>query len=220
MKTLILITGLILSISFNLNAQQIINSDFENWSQKIINEPDSFLTSNTMVNTDSGNVIQVTDSYHGLFAAKIETVLSGNDTIQGMILIGTPGNQTINGGIPFTGTPDSISGYVKYDIQPNDTAFFIVAFKKDGIMIGQAVANFYGTQSTYKRFSIPTYLIELNPPDTMVAIITSSNLDPPQIPGSTITIDSITFLHSSQQFPNQDFENWTEVETGEDPVGW
>ena len=35
--------------------------------------------------------------------------------IQGMLLIGSPGEQTINGGVPFTDTPDSISAYAKYD---------------------------------------------------------------------------------------------------------
>lgn len=220
MKILLFTFALAVFISFKITAQQLPNNGFENWTQQIFNEPDGFLTSNSMWGV--GNITKVTgaDAYHASFAVKLETVLSNNGTVQGMLLIGTPGNQTINGGLPFTGTPDSISGYVKYDIQPNDTAFIIIAFKKNGAFIGQAVSTFIGTQATYKRFSIPTYLSALNPPDTMVSIITCSNMDPPQIVGSTLTVDSITFLHSIQQFPNNDFENWTAVSTGEDPASW
>jgi hypothetical protein len=45
-------------------------------------------------------------------------------------------------------------------------------------------------------------------------------MDPPQMAGSTLTIDSISFLHSSQPFPNGDFENWTTITTDQDPDGW
>lgn len=218
MKTLILIIGLIILTDFYISAQQLPNSGFENWTQQVFNEPDGYLSSNIMWGVN--NVTKVTDSYHNLFAAKLETIFSNNDTISGMILIGTPGNQTINGGLPYTGTPDSVSGYVKYDIQPNDTAFFIVAFKKNGILFAQAVTIFTGIQTNYTRFVIPTGLLSSNPPDSMVAIITSSSMDPPQFAGSTLTIDSISFTNTSEPFPNGDFENWTTISNGEDPDSW
>jgi len=100
MKILFFTIGLATLINFNINAQQLPNGGFENWSQQIFNEPDTFLSSNIMWGVN--NVTKVTDSYHNLFAAKLETVLSNNDTIPRMLLIGTPGNQTINGGLPYT----------------------------------------------------------------------------------------------------------------------
>lgn len=219
MKTFIFTIGLVLLIGFNLNAQQLPNGDFEIWTHQTFNEPDTFLSSNIMWNVN--NVTKVSDPYHNSFAAKLETVANGNGVAQGMLLIGTPGNQTINGGLPYTGTPDSVSGYIHYDIQPNDAASFIVAFKKNGAMIGPpAVISFTGTQSSYVRFVIPTGLLSSNPPDSMVAIITCSNMDPPQIVGSTLTIDSISFTNTSEPFPNGDFELWTTDTTGDDPSGW
>ena len=210
---------LILSMfSLGLQAQQLPNSGFENWTRKIITEPNGFYTSNSMMPSGTGSVTQTT-AYHGQYGVKIQTVKSGNDTIQGMLIIGTPGNQGINGGIPFTGTPDSITGYANFDIQPNDTASFIVAFKKNGSFISQAIMQFTGIQSGYKRFSIPTNL-NSNIPDSLIAFITSSRMDPPRIPGSMLTLDSINFLHSTQQLPNNDFENWTTLDTPEDPVSW
>ena len=223
MKTLNLILAflLVVAFAFNINAQQIPNGGFENWLTKVINDPDGFSTSNTMVSSDEGNVTKVTDAYHGSFAAKLETVLSGNETVNGMLIIGNLSDQGISGGLPYSGTPDSISGYVKYDVQPGDEAYFIVAFKKDGNLMGQPlITTFTGSQADYMRFSMPTYLSELNPPDTLVAVITSSNMDPPQIVGSTLTIDSVSFINSPEEFPNGDFENWTEINTGENPESW
>ncbi len=135
MKTLIFFIALVVIFSSNLKSQQIQNGGFENWTvQNLFDETNGIMTSKILAYKSNGigNVTKVTDSYHGLYAAKLETVQAGSETAGGMILIGNPGNQTINGGLPYIGTPDSISGWVKYDIQPNDTAFFIVAFKGYG----------------------------------------------------------------------------------------
>ncbi|MFH2141682.1 MAG: T9SS type A sorting domain-containing protein [Bacteroidota bacterium] len=222
MKFSVITFCIIFLLKAGIYSQQINNNDFEDWTiQHLYDEPDGFLTSNmwTFMSAGTGTVLKVTDSYHGTFAARLETILSGTDTSAGMMLIGMPGNQTIDGGIPFTSTPDSVSAYIKYDIQPNDTAFFIVGFKKNGIFIGQAVKTFVGSQTQYARFSVPTGLDIMNPPDSMVAIITCSSMDPPQIPGSTMTLDSISFINSLQEFPNGSFETWTSYDV-EEPDDW
>jgi hypothetical protein len=220
MKTSTFLLVLFAVITTHLYAQQLPNAGFENWNRKTISEPVGFFTSNVMVSTGSGSVTKVTDAYHGSSAVKLETLVSGKDTVQGMLVIGMPGEGGINGGVPFSGIPDSISGYAKFNILPQDTAFFIIAFKKNGNYISQAMTIFTGSQAGYKRFSIPTYLNSSNIPDSLVAIITSSRMDPPRKAGSTLTIDSISFLHSTQQFPNNDFENWTTLIGAEDPVAW
>ena len=222
MKTKNLLTAfLVMVFALNIDAQQIPNGGFEDWAITTTTDLDGFVTSNMMIAPASGNVSRVTDSYSSTYAAKLETVLLGTDTVAGMIILGNPGNQGISGGIPFVETPDSISLYVKYDIQPNDTAYFIVAFKNSGVFVQQPVfIQFAGTQSTYKRFSVATNLSALNPPDSMVAVITSSQMDPPQFVGSTLTIDSITFNNSVQQFPNNDFESWTVNSTSINPDSW
>lgn len=220
MKNFLCTIGVIACCTFFVNGQQIANTDFENWSFQTFTEPEIYLTSNMFGAGGIGNVTRTTDAQHGTYAARLETVVSGSDTVQGMMIIGTPGNQTIDGGLPFNETPDSISGYAKFDIAPTDTAFFIVAFKQNGTFISQAVTIFVGTQPAYTRFCFPTYLSALNPPDSIVAIITSSRMDLPHIPGSVLIIDSISFLTSVQEFPNGDFENWIDFNTGEDPDGW
>ena len=220
MKTITPLVMLLVLANTLVQAQQLPNAGFEIWSHKSIADPSGFFTSNAMIASGSGNVTKVSDAFHGVSAVKLETVVSGKDTIQGMLVIGTPGDHGITGGIPFSSPPDSVSCYVKYNVLPTDTAHFIVAFKKNGNYTGQAQCIFTGTQTTYKRVSIPTYLSPLNPPDSLVAIITSSNMDPPRKPGSTLTIDSISFIHSAQQFPNADFENWSTLNGPDDPTAW
>lgn len=220
MKTHVYIILILSSVSLSSIAQQLPNGGFENWSSKSITDPLGFFTSNQMLTPGSGNVTRVTTAWHGQYAIKLETVKSGNDTIQGMITVGQPGNQGINGGLPFSGSPDSISGYAYFNIQPKDTASFIVAFKKNGTYISRVIRQFTGQQSTYHRFCMPTYLNPANPPDSLVALITSSRMNPPRQPGSWLVLDSITFLHSMGQFPNSDFENWSTLTGPEDPDGW
>jgi len=202
------------------NAQNIANSGFENWSNTTLYEDPSgySMTTNAWVYSGlgQGNVTKVS-GYHGSYGAKLTTYASQNDTMFAGLIIGSPGNGGIAGGLPFTGTPDSISAYVKYSIQPNDTAFFVVMFKQNGIPLGMVVKTFTGTQTNYARFSIPTNLFTT--PDSIVAIISSSRLDSPRMPGSTMTIDSITMIGSNQQLPNPDFETWTPISL-EEPDDW
>jgi len=211
----ILMTTLLLLILPIINAQQIPNAGFENWTPKTTNSLDDFTIRNSLWGLN--NVTKVADSYHGSSALKLETIEYRN----GVLMIGREFDSIIYGGLPFAETPDSISGYVKYDIQPSDTAFFVVNFYDSSIIISLVIVPFTGTQSMYKRFSVPTYLSSLNPPDSISVFISSSRLGvQPSVNGSTLTIDSVTFINSSQAFPNSDFENWSTINLGETPDEW
>jgi hypothetical protein len=220
MKKITISLFLITSFIIVSKAQQIVNGNFENWTvDTLFEEPDGYLSTNSWIYTivQGGNVKRVAPASHGQFACQLTTVSNATDTMFGGLFIGTPGNQTINGGMPFTGQPDSVSVYVKYDIKPLDTAYILIGFKKAGVIVGMAMRSFHGTQASYKRMSMPTNLSVI--PDSLVALISCSNLDYPKIPGSTLTLDSITFIGSTQQIPNPSFENWTPFET-EEPDSW
>jgi hypothetical protein len=220
MKTRITLL-LLLSLSFiHANAQSIPNGGFENWTTKTLySEPIGYFTSNPWVygSAGVGNIEKSTEARFGEFAAKLQTIKVKNDTMPGMLVIGTPGTGGINGGLPFIGMPDTISFYAKYDINPLDIGYFIVAFKKNGVYLSQAIATFTGTEDTYKRFKVLTNLT--SQPDSMVAFITPSRMDPPKYPGSTLWIDSISFIHSTEPFPNGNLEDWTTLKT-EEPDNW
>lgn len=203
-------------------AQPVTNGGFENWTiTNLYENPSGFFTTNSWAYqaTGNGNVVKGMPAYHANFAIDLNTVQSATDTIFGGLFLGMPGSGGITGGSPYVGKPDSVSAYVKYNIQPNDTAFFIVAFKNNGSIIGMSFKTFTGSQLSYGRICLATGLPVSPLPDTIVAIFSSSKLDGPKMPGSRLTIDSITMIGGIQSFPNPSFENWVSVST-EEPDNW
>jgi hypothetical protein len=223
MKKLLLSTTSLLLLAFNSSlAQTIPNGDFEAWSNDTLyEEPASYFTGNlwSFNAVPGGNVVKVGSAFHGNFASQMTTVSTGGDTAIGLMLTGSPGMGGILGGVPYTEQPDSISFYAKYDVQLGDTAFVIVGFKVSGTFIAFALQPLIGNQTTWKRFVMATNLPAFPAPDTMVFIASSSVLEGLQLPGSTLTIDSVTFIGATAGIPNPSFENWVPY-TSEEPDGW
>ncbi|MBI2966316.1 MAG: T9SS type A sorting domain-containing protein [Bacteroidetes bacterium] len=200
---------------------QIPNNSFENWTTNSSSNPDVWMSSNSFW-FGSNSVIQDTNSYSGFYAARVQTVNFGSDTARGMLLIGTPGNQTINGGVPYTGHPDSMSCAVHFNIQPDDTAVVYIFFKKNGLMIGMFAVRFWGTQPAWLPVKEPVYWFVPDSvySDTVAALITSSNMDYPGIPGSYLAVDEIAFNNDTTPFPNGDFESWITTSWDDLADGW
>jgi len=172
------------------------------------------------MNIGTANVTRV-NGMSSPFGARLETVSNGVDTIPGLMLIGTPGNGTINGGLFYTTKPDSMIGYVKYNEQFQDTASIILFFKNSGVMIGAAFAKFHDSQANYVRFSVPCFWFYPTTPDTLAVLISSSNLDGIKKPGSFFTIDSLSVKEGAFTTPifNGEMELWSDV-SSEDPDNW
>ncbi|NOX46179.1 MAG: T9SS type A sorting domain-containing protein [Chlorobi bacterium] len=211
------------TISFGLFAQSIPNSSFENWAQlTYFEEPDQFNTSNPLSysTTNSANVTKTTDAHSGSFAARLETISTGNGILPGAVFIGQLGEETISGGIPFAERPDSVKGFAKYNVADLDTANVAVLFKKFGAPIGLCFIQFTGTQNNWEEFSAPvTWLIPVISPDTLATVIVSSTIFADPISSSTITVDDIHFIGANAPFPNGGFENWNEF-SGEEADDW
>ena len=224
MKSLcLLLFTLLFFFQINTQAQSITNSGFENWSDFLYFEnPEQYNSTNVLSYFASGtaNVTKSTDAQSGNYALKVETIMANEEVIEGGVVIGTITEDFINGGIPFNEKPDSIKGFAKYDVMDNDTAYVAVLFKKFGSPLGICFAQFYGTQDTYVEFSAPVqWLIPIISPDTIAVGILSSTIFSDAIPGSTITVDNISFVGATTPFPNGQFEDWEEF-SSEEPDGW
>ena len=220
MKSLIYsLTALILFFGLNVEGQNIPNSGFENWSNvQYFEDPDGFTTTNFVSYFADGvaNATKTTDSYSGSYALKLETLDTDEGPIAGAAFIGLLGNGAIIGGIPFTERPDSLTGYVKYNVAGIDTAYVAVLFKKFGAPLGICFVQLTGNQNGYQYFSQPiNWLIPIISPDTLAIGIISSTLFGVPVPGSTITVDNLQFVGANTPFPNGDFENWTEFASEE-----
>jgi hypothetical protein len=206
-------------------AQTVPNGGFENWyNNYYFDEPNFGITSNlqSYFSIQSGNVEKTNDAFAGNYAAKLSTVAAPNDTLLGIIIIGTPSGSSINGGIPINVRPDSLKCYAKFNIQPNDTASIIVGFRKFGFVdpVGFVQLVFTGVQNSYQEHkALITWADATTVPDTLFGYIASSVFTQySSMPGSELYLDNIGFT-GAVGAPGADFETWTTVESLE-PESW
>lgn len=215
--------ALFITLFFSATSQEIQNNGFENWfTQQYYNDPDGYASTNfaSYITTGEPNVLQTTDAYTGFYAVRMETVPSSEGDIAGALFIGALGDGYVAGGIPFDERPDSVTGYVKYDVVGIDTANIVVLFKKFGAPLGLCLIQFTGTQEDYVYFSAPVqWLAPIVPPDSLATGISSSTVFGIPEAGSTITVDNIGFVGANASFPNYDFEDWTQY-SSEEPEDW
>ncbi|MFH2095291.1 MAG: T9SS type A sorting domain-containing protein [Bacteroidota bacterium] len=220
MRKLFAFTAAII-LAIQTMGQVVPNAGFENWTiQNLYNEPVPYMTTNSQVYimTGNGNVNRTTDCFHGTYAANLETVSIFTDTAFGAMFIGTPGGSGIEGGVPFAGMPDSMYFHAKFDIMPGDTGVVYIILKSMGMPFYMDGFTLTGSQPAYTRFAKSLNVTLM--PDSMIVIISSSNLNGPKYPGSWLTIDSIGFVGAGvPPFPNGDFENWDEISV-EEPDDW
>ncbi len=209
MKTIFTL-ALFISFSVSLLAQTIPNSDFENWSTvNIYEDPQGLSTTNlqSFFTVNAPNVTKSTDSHSGTYAAKLETIITANDTIFAMISNGTFMGD-INGGVPFTSRPDTFRFSAKYDVTGGDSAAALVMFKSQGNPIGMAMYPFQGTASSFVNFAVPITWFVPSPlmPDTMIFIVISSNPDVHPVNGSWVLVDDIILDNTAVN--GGGFESW------------
>lgn len=211
---------------YKLNAQTVPNGGFENWATEYyFDEPNFGLTSNlqSYYSTFTGNVQKSSDAYAGSYAARLVTVSNNTDTIPGLIFLGTPNGPNLQGGIPINVRPDSLKCYAKFNIQPNDTAYIVIAFKKFGIStpVGGVQLVFTGVQNNYQAYTAAINWVDATTvPDSLVGFFSSSSINAqyPPVPGSELLLDNIGFT-GVVGAPSTNFETWNTIESLE-PVDW
>lgn len=161
----------------------IDNGSFESWTT---HSNDALAGWETYGN----GVSKTTDSYDGSFAISLATVDYGNGNIgnSGM----TTGHNTNNGpvgGIPYTLTNDTLTGYYKYSTSGSDSASISISLLKNSNSVsGNGILLPALAQYTY--FEIPIY--SGTAPDTMRIDISSSKWPTaPSSIGSTLIIDHL-----------------------------
>lgn len=194
-------------------AQQMPNGSFETWTG---GEPNSWNTSNqnllglvdfTTVTKD------LTNPQQGTASAKLTVVtktipLVGTFTLQGALTLGTltidPIGQTatLTGGYPFTGMPQKLTGYFKYQPVGNDTCYFGWGLTKwkNGVQdtIGYTAIDTMGTFNTWTYFELPLEYLIWEEPDTMNILFVNSNpLDGQNHTGTKMWVDNLSFVYGT-----------------------
>lgn len=186
----------------------IPNWSFELWDTLITDIPIPW----TMVGT-----VEKVDGENGKTAVRLQA----KDNEPGVVLIGNLNNGNFEGGVPFTGQPDSIGIRVKYEIASGDSAFVLLLLKKDGVPVAQGIFKIGGSsegQFVTCKFPI-TYQIPAESDSIIIGIASTDVFSGKTDPLSVVVIDEIFFLHTSATLPNSDFEQWEQI-SQYIPKGW
>jgi hypothetical protein len=201
---------LLVFLSVSSFAQDSIpNADFELWGG---GEPDSWNTTNMVVLiTPFTTVVKETSNpQSGTSCAKLQTitqnVLFQQVTLPGVLTLGLlnvdPIGQTasISGGAPFTGMPQSLNGYFKYQPSAGDSCLLGFGLTKwnNGIRdtIGFAYHAVGDVTNDWTAFNIPLDYLIWEAPDTLnIGLISSNIADGLTHTGSKLWVDNLSFTY-------------------------
>lgn len=190
---------------------QIPNPSFEVWRDETRNLPLPWLT--------FGTITKVSGPQGGS-AVRLQPDPS-SDGAPGAVLHGLPPEQsmTFGGGIPFSGRPDSVSGWFRCGLTADDSAVFIVQMRKGGVVICDQWFKFTGP-STWQRRAFKLNYTGTGNADTMVIGLACTNFTEDTIRmQSWLEADLIGVSGATASIPNSSFENWTDV-TKSYPSRW
>lgn len=203
-KFLTIITASIVITSFAYAQDPATpNAGFENWTL-VGSRYDPVSWNNLNPSTSVLGVYTCTrasgvDKHSGTYAIKLQTKSVFFQTANGIASTGTIKTSApygISGGIPFTGRPDSISGWFKYTPVGADSGFVQFQLFAAGDTVGNVrfqTGNY--TTGAYTRFSAPITYYSAATPDTALWLLSSSRAANP-ILNSALYIDDLELIYN------------------------
>ncbi len=206
-KTKNLLVTLICSLFIlNINAQNIPNAGFENWTSTgfpSYENPNNWGTLN-----GSTSIIGVyttvkatgADAHSGNSAIKLVSkfISFANATAPGMATTGTinTSTQAVEGGFIYTQRPQALTGWYKANPQSGDNGSIeIKLWRRVGGVeeeIGTATFSIFNQVSTYTKFVLPINYTSANAPDSARIILFSSN-GANAVQNSELIVDDLAF---------------------------
>lgn len=198
--------SLMLLITGMVSAQTVLpNGDLEQWTGT---KPAGWDASNFVFGTMQLQTVfrDTVAVMSGSSCARIETksfnVIIAQPTIPGILTLGTivvdmttfSGN--VEGGIPFTGRPLSLKGYINAAPAAGDSTMVAVGFSKwNGTTrdtIGSGLAWFSSAHNEWVALDVPLTFYNAQTPDSMNIIISSSAIgNNVVVIGSKVWVDSL-----------------------------
>lgn len=201
-------------VFFNLSAQQIENSDFEDWTNS--NNAVNWTTSVNYSGFDISTAERSDEANSGEYSAVLETKEIFSYPIPGMMQLGEFDLDVLEpvGGIPFTGKPSALEVNLKYEQVGNDSLVifgYLSKYNKSdnkSVQIGGLYVTYDAPITEFETFIFPIYYVEEGTPDTINIGFFSSN----QVPniGSKLWVDDITLHYGDFLLPPQP-NNPTEI---------
>jgi len=189
--------------------------NFEDWTQPSVLNLDNYRTNiDEYGQLGESAVLRVTDAVTGTYAIQLKVITNPTtaDTISGYITSGDPEEQTPGQAVtlPFPGAVDSLIGWYKYAIMPNDSSVIVAGTSTLGTITGGGIFYIKGAQTTWKRFAYPINAIGSD--SLLFAVSLGDPLNNFKgVPGSWIQYDDIQMKSAlgTMNLVNHSFENWT-----------
>ena len=212
MKKIFTLIALV-AISISANAQATPNAGFESWTHvaaagiaPAYDTPDSWNTLNSTIVTSTFGVVTCTKAtaagefHSGVAAIKLQTLAVFGTPANGIATTGTinTGTQSVTGGIPYTGHPDSIVGWYRCAPVGVDSAFIELQLLGAG---GNTDTVGYirfrttrNTVGTFTRFSDTIHYRNANAVVTACWILSSSADATTHVVNSALWVDDLQMV--------------------------
>lgn len=213
MSKLTIITSILLLLSFiTAHAQEIPNASFETW---VSGEPVDWNTTNQNILGTQFDVVNKESSnpQSGLYSARLEVLtknifLIGPVTVPGVLTLSQisidvfQATFNISGGYPFTGMPQQLAGYLKYQPVGTDTCYYGFALSKwnNGTRdtIGFAADTVSGTIANWTPFQLPISYDIWAEPDTLSILFLCTNVNDQVVhTGTKMWVDNLSFIYGT-----------------------
>lgn len=195
---------------------------FENWNETSTSILENYIISNVeLFGTGIENTTRSEDAQEGDYSIRMETIqLSNGDTIFGFFLGGDP-DEGIPGQEVNLSDVDSIIGYYKANILPNDSCVLLCEITASSEITGGGVFYLKESQTEWTRFAFSVNASESD--SLIIAAATGNPLeDFSGIPGTWLMLDNIQLKAADgtlAQILNYSFEAWDQI-VWEEPEGW
>ena len=209
--------------ALSLNAQEIANGSFENWSTSFLFEdPTDWRTGNYEAG-ENLTTTKVGEAPAGSYAAHMETRLAEGDTAFGFLIMGRI-DDAPTGGVPFTTDVRQLRCWMRYSLVENDSAIALVSVWSGGLNVATKQWRFGGEQFDWTEMVLSLNSQASNVDSVFVAFASSDPFFTANMAnGSWLEVDEVRLTAPSvptpDLLPNHNFEDWTEF-YAEDPDGW
>src|SRR5690606_10005893 len=185
-------------VSFYTGFSTVPNFNFEDWE---------LFESEVLEGWQNDGIISPVASYNGSLAARLQ----GVDDNVGALLLASPGDEGLSGGIPFSERPDTLSFWVNYDVVEGDSALIYLQLRDNGMVVSQNIFKYSGSSNgDFVNLKFPLDYINENFPDTLTMAFASSNVFSGVVfAESFVEIDDVTFSGVSTMLPNYNMEDWS-----------
>lgn len=195
-------------------AQSIPNGGFESWTITNYENPMFYKTSNSEKKNGQIvliNTLKTTDAYAGNYAIKLLSTAGTGTAVQFAYFANGNPDTNPEGGIPLGQKPTGIRFHYKSNINPGDTALFLLIFKKNGASVGQYIYKFTQTKTAYTLFNQTlTPSLTVTPDSVIIAAASSNAFLNYASQGNMFQLDSVSLkgIASQPSDLNGSFEQW------------